>query len=959
MSELKVEVDGKEREIRGVSAETTCESIILVLAKATGKTGKVALLEKWRDFERILPSDECPLRSLQSWGCKREEVSLVLQDDCSTTSNHFNKSSINLSIGDKDGSIKNSVDCESQENITALQQRKLQRVARAIEILDLQFSSWYDNEEAFLYLTDEEIAQDLEVKLSKALKLQAKELVEFETWKNELQNLEQTHENLSRQREIFMNKIVDVEERIAEANDAIDMLLDDIEKAQNGDYELETSKSELTREELELVSKELAQQNTLFLKQDQELSSNKSSVSDLDSSIQSKNKKINQLKIEIELRNDDSQIAENFQPKTPEAEAKILDYHYNNNIGPSGSDMQSNIRLLGLKDQVEHKKIKSSSQLTESATKIVKHEDGVDINPTKKDEESYFESKPVSFQNTLQESISRNTPISSSKSRLENGLNEDNDRKRSKSAVKTTLPSLGISSKEPAQNVSSSLSTTNFTSPSQPAVTHSLTTSSENVPLYTTAPSTSSQVAFATSFSKSPDEDICDSWTKDGLVAQKPLTRIQENSAQYISSAPTLLTSSKAATRFSKSPDENISDSWTKDRFVAPKPLTRIQDHSAQDVSSASTLPTSSQDATRFSSSSSTIPGSSSAIFSPITTNANSSEYPMKNNSAQNTPLSPVRKMTLPNSSQNDSISPKPTPPPTHQKPLSRLSSESRPSKKESFKKIREVFEKEEGHSFSEMNKTSFEDNVRKPPKPATLPKPIRNHALPPQLGNPLLLLEEHLDYTNNSNSSTYSKPKNKVIVAPKPNGGLGVHSLHENSKLMKVSDKKSFGNFESISEYGNPRLMEEPCGISTRDMTIDKKFGSKHLSKPHEPNSAISTSTMMKNDLTLLAKPYLNHTTYFRSTVVQDNSEVLSRTDGNSSTTFDSTLLSQYTKQLAQPYRKHTSKSSTPLMASLSQSQSSRNHLSPPTATYNRKHSKNHSSMLNNGDTTEHGIFV
>ncbi|EDO46381.1 predicted protein, partial [Nematostella vectensis] len=81
MNELRVWVDGKERIIRGVSDSTTCESILIALAKAAGKTGRVALLEKWRDLERILPRTEKPIKCLQMWGSLQKEVKFLLRDE--------------------------------------------------------------------------------------------------------------------------------------------------------------------------------------------------------------------------------------------------------------------------------------------------------------------------------------------------------------------------------------------------------------------------------------------------------------------------------------------------------------------------------------------------------------------------------------------------------------------------------------------------------------------------------------------------------------------------------------------------------------------------------------------------------------------------------------------------------------------------------------------------------------
>lgn len=72
-------MDGVERVVRGAHEDTTCENILLALANATGKLGRFALLEKWRDLERILPREAKPIKCLQMWGKQASEVKFVLK----------------------------------------------------------------------------------------------------------------------------------------------------------------------------------------------------------------------------------------------------------------------------------------------------------------------------------------------------------------------------------------------------------------------------------------------------------------------------------------------------------------------------------------------------------------------------------------------------------------------------------------------------------------------------------------------------------------------------------------------------------------------------------------------------------------------------------------------------------------------------------------------------------------
>ena len=78
--ELKVWVDGIKRVVCGVTDNTTCQDIVIALAHAMGRTGRFTLIEKWRDNERPLSPDECPLHVLQKWGEFANEVSLFLYE---------------------------------------------------------------------------------------------------------------------------------------------------------------------------------------------------------------------------------------------------------------------------------------------------------------------------------------------------------------------------------------------------------------------------------------------------------------------------------------------------------------------------------------------------------------------------------------------------------------------------------------------------------------------------------------------------------------------------------------------------------------------------------------------------------------------------------------------------------------------------------------------------------------
>ena len=71
-------VDGIPRVVCGVTDDTTCQDVVVTLARAMGRTGRFTLVEKWRDAERPLSASEFPLRVLHKWGEYANEVKLFL-----------------------------------------------------------------------------------------------------------------------------------------------------------------------------------------------------------------------------------------------------------------------------------------------------------------------------------------------------------------------------------------------------------------------------------------------------------------------------------------------------------------------------------------------------------------------------------------------------------------------------------------------------------------------------------------------------------------------------------------------------------------------------------------------------------------------------------------------------------------------------------------------------------------
>ncbi|XP_054880292.1 ras association domain-containing protein 8 [Poeciliopsis prolifica] len=77
--EVKVSVKGIPRVVCGVTEETTCQDVVLVLAQSLGQPGRYTLQEKFKDFERCMTPNERLLETLKKYGEQAKEVQLSLQ----------------------------------------------------------------------------------------------------------------------------------------------------------------------------------------------------------------------------------------------------------------------------------------------------------------------------------------------------------------------------------------------------------------------------------------------------------------------------------------------------------------------------------------------------------------------------------------------------------------------------------------------------------------------------------------------------------------------------------------------------------------------------------------------------------------------------------------------------------------------------------------------------------------
>ncbi|XP_060132514.1 ras association domain-containing protein 7 isoform X1 [Zootoca vivipara] len=77
--ELKVWVDGVQRVVCGVSEQTTCQEVVIALARAIGQTGRYVLIQRLREKERQLLPHECPVESMAKCGQYANDVQFILQ----------------------------------------------------------------------------------------------------------------------------------------------------------------------------------------------------------------------------------------------------------------------------------------------------------------------------------------------------------------------------------------------------------------------------------------------------------------------------------------------------------------------------------------------------------------------------------------------------------------------------------------------------------------------------------------------------------------------------------------------------------------------------------------------------------------------------------------------------------------------------------------------------------------
>lgn len=290
MSDLRVWVDGVERVVRGAHEDTTCENILLALANATGKLGRFALLEKWRDLERILPREAKPIKCLQMWGKQASEVKFVLKlmkDESTPNAAAVRGKEFCFDEENPTGDpFHRSFERKSLERVVANQSNKLKRIMRDLEIVQMRIDSSVEDEENYLYYTEEEITEDKITKLGQVLKLQAKELAVEETCANELAKERTRREKLQFELQDQRSKLYHLDVHISDLENVgtkiYSVRASHESKSDNNTPGVSVNDLEDLVQEIALTKDELTKQRELADRQTEEVENIKKSFTELE-----------------------------------------------------------------------------------------------------------------------------------------------------------------------------------------------------------------------------------------------------------------------------------------------------------------------------------------------------------------------------------------------------------------------------------------------------------------------------------------------------------------------------------------------------------------------------------------------------------------------------------------------------------------------------------------------------
>ena len=293
MVDLKVLVDGVERVVRGVGDETSCESVLIALANATGKSGKLALVEKTRHTERILPPEGKPISYLHKWQEQNGEVQFILRDD--STVGKSDGLSFDEKYSGKNDESSESSKRNSLENRLSSQKVKIERLTRQLDVVNLQLECASHNEEDYLYFTEEEIGRDRAKKLRRVLDLQSRDLSGWKAWESELAKQKQLSEKLTLELDSHKQKVRLMEVHVSDLEEVGRKLASSIASSRPDSKDtLDNDLSDL-EQEMTIAKEELGKQKLLGDRQAKEREKISQSFTELDSRIQEKHGELESL----------------------------------------------------------------------------------------------------------------------------------------------------------------------------------------------------------------------------------------------------------------------------------------------------------------------------------------------------------------------------------------------------------------------------------------------------------------------------------------------------------------------------------------------------------------------------------------------------------------------------------------------------------------------------------------
>lgn len=328
LDELRVWVEGDERVVRGVNENTTCENVMIALASAIGKSGKFALLEKWRNFERTLPRTGKPLKCRRMWGAHEDEAKFILKDDSNSDfKRHVVKSlkhETNDSLTSRD-LFQTPYRYSSLETLRSIQAKRFVRLARDLEILK-HYSECFKGEKLTGF-SPEEIISDSATKFDRVVKLQLKELLGDEDCKQDLERQKNLNLSLTAKLEAQRKKIRVTNVHASDLDCVSEKLYLILvhNRETKGEKKIESSPGEKkpqdtksstveTQQEISGLKQQIRVQTELHCKQCEELEGVTRSIKEIDQNLEKKRKKLKLLQKRLDSHATFYDLDENFDP---------------------------------------------------------------------------------------------------------------------------------------------------------------------------------------------------------------------------------------------------------------------------------------------------------------------------------------------------------------------------------------------------------------------------------------------------------------------------------------------------------------------------------------------------------------------------------------------------------------------------------------------------------------------